>query len=351
MSNFGPKPELRWIDKRFLRIDPAYQRELSTRSSQVLITRLVQNWKWAHASVLMVVQVAESAWNVIDGQHRLRAAMVLETIRDLPCLVIAAESIEDHARAFVAHNRDRVNLSFLAIFHADVAAGSPSACHIADVCKDVGVTIPRGAHSTGRLRPDQTTSIATMYRILKSSGKRGLISVMCAITAAYPEKRGQLRASLMKAVDVVLRLGVDHRTMVDVLRKTSAEAIDAAAREARPMGMSQPQANAEVLAAMCGTTTLREKARTDRPQQIEKHPSQFRKIASQIIAPPAKTEAASMIEVALRTLRESGITIDRHTGSLPYRMDGKPATIEVIIKRAEQIRAMKGLPTLRKVTG
>ena len=228
----GPKPELRWIDKRLLTIEPIYQRAVSSRRGQALIEKIAAGWYWTHASVLIVAQKGD-LWTIIDGQHRHQAAMRRKDINDLPCLIVEAKLVTDQARAFLAHNRDRVTLNFLSLFHGEHAAGDPIAHLVIEACAEAGVNCRRSVTKVQSLLPEETMATGTMSQIVKYEGKPRLVEVLRIVREAYPNTPGQLRGNTIKAVAALTRHGVDRNKIIAALKITDGMQLEDQAREIR----------------------------------------------------------------------------------------------------------------------
>jgi hypothetical protein len=96
--------ELVWLSKFLLHMDHQYQREAS--SDRVLA--IAQAWSWIACGVIVVARrgVEMLLW-VIDGQHRVLAAMKRDDIDQLPCLVFDTDSATEEARGFYDSNVNR----------------------------------------------------------------------------------------------------------------------------------------------------------------------------------------------------------------------------------------------------
>ena len=236
--SLGAKPKLQWIAPKALSIDMSYQREVSSKRGQALIEKLAAGWSWIHCSALIVAPAkARGHFVIIDGQHRHQAAIARGDIDALPCLVVDAKEVADQAKAFIAHNRDRVTLNFLALFHADVAAGNETALMVVNICNDVGVTIRRSPCTTAQMPAAETMAIGAMQMVARQdNGKALLTDTLSVLQAAYPARNGQLRSDMVKAVATVLSLGVPHAKVIAALENTDADALDRKARDTRGGG-------------------------------------------------------------------------------------------------------------------
>lgn len=157
----GPKPELLWVPLDKLDVDHRYQRELGA-TNRAHINRIAREFRWGFCQPLCVARVAGDRFTVIDGQHRLEAARRHPDVKDLPCWVIDADSVEDQAKAFKALNSARIGVSPLHRFWASLAAGEPMAIRIKGLCDRAGVDISRA--KTKDLKPMMLGCVTALER-------------------------------------------------------------------------------------------------------------------------------------------------------------------------------------------
>ncbi|PSM18238.1 DUF6551 family protein [Nitratireductor sp. StC3] len=135
------KPRFVDIDPSTLKVETKYQRDLSTKSL-TLIKRIVEHFDWTKFKPPICVE-QDGEYFCIDGQHTAIGAASHPDLETIPVMVVDADSVEARASAFVAHNRDRVSMSRLQVFHGDVASGKPEAVDILRIAKQAGARIPR----------------------------------------------------------------------------------------------------------------------------------------------------------------------------------------------------------------
>ncbi|HVL73873.1 MAG TPA: hypothetical protein VM434_18530 [Beijerinckiaceae bacterium] len=172
----GSAPELRYVRPSELHVEAAYQRDLSPKSIK-LIRRIVAGFDWAKLKPPIAAETADGLF-VIDGQHTAIAAATHPEIEKIPVLVVEAEQIERRADAFVAHNRDRVAMSALQVFHAEVAAGNQDAVAVMDAIRRGGGSVPRLPPAKGYARPGQIVAVNELRRMLQSFGPEGIERVV-----------------------------------------------------------------------------------------------------------------------------------------------------------------------------
>ena len=143
----GKPPQVEWTNCNKLLIDHGYQRMIEGRQSQRLIRSIAENWDWRLLAPL-TVSLRDGSYGppglfVIDGQHRLKAALLRGDIPSLPCIISQFESYEAEALAFVNINSARRQVTALDRYHARVAAKEELALRIKDVVESVGLSVTR----------------------------------------------------------------------------------------------------------------------------------------------------------------------------------------------------------------
>lgn len=111
-----------WLKKDGLLIDHSYQR--FAKSDRVLA--LAQNWSWvACGAIIVAKRPHNSDWAhfVMDGQHRVMAALKRSDISTLPCLVFQVESVVEEAVGFYDANANRRMPSVFDKWRAMLMAG------------------------------------------------------------------------------------------------------------------------------------------------------------------------------------------------------------------------------------
>lgn len=139
---------LEWIDKRSLEVDHSYQREGSTSK----VDEMAKYWSWLACGVITVGVRPNGSMYVIDGQHRVSAAMKREEIDSLPCVVFRSSGKRDEASGFLDANSKRKSMSSFDKFRAAVVAEHPKAAAVKRICRDLEVEIVASARSVGQCK-------------------------------------------------------------------------------------------------------------------------------------------------------------------------------------------------------
>jgi hypothetical protein len=150
--------------KTELHIDSTYQRTLVSESR---VLQIAQSWSWVACGSIICAERAGKIW-VIDGQHRVIAAMRRSDIQELPCLVFKSESTEQEAMAFWRANCIRGNVSPFDKLRALLAASDRLAVDVV------------------RLMDEQ------LYKPTSSDGQRYTVRCISAFMAGMQANRGAL---------------------------------------------------------------------------------------------------------------------------------------------------------------
>jgi hypothetical protein len=232
LNNPGAKPELKWIALDKLYVDHNYQRNTKSKASERNLDSMKADFKWVFCGALMVCWVAsQKKYAVIDGQHRLQAALWRKDIDSLPCLIISEMDVEKQAKSFVAINTKRVQLNSLAAFHAAVAAGDKSAMGIKEILDDCKIEIPRNPLGT-HTGPRQMQSPGTLASLIGRYSRKHICWALNIIPEAYGEKPGMMRAQLIKALTQFAKANpiLEHDRMLKVLSGLDPMQLEADAR-------------------------------------------------------------------------------------------------------------------------
>jgi hypothetical protein len=139
---------LEWIDKRSLEVDHSYQRE----GSKSKVDEMSKHWSWLACGVITVGVRPSGTMYVIDGQHRVSAAMLREEVISLPCIVFQSSGKRDEASGFLDANSKRKSMSSYDKFRAAVVAEHQKAEAVKRICRSLELEIVASAHSAGQCK-------------------------------------------------------------------------------------------------------------------------------------------------------------------------------------------------------
>ncbi|HWJ88529.1 MAG TPA: DUF6551 family protein [Pelagibacterium sp.] len=158
----GPLPDLDWIDKGLIDVDPAYQRGLDENR----VLKILDWFSWKSFGALVLAKAGDGRYHAIDGQHRLEAAKRHPSVTLVPCTIIETDGTVAEAETFVAVNANRKNVSPLEMFWAELAANDEDALTVRQVCERAGIRILRYPGSNGSYRPGETVAIARLRSLV-----------------------------------------------------------------------------------------------------------------------------------------------------------------------------------------
>lgn len=252
VSSSNP-PQFEWIAPRELFVEEAYQRDLSENSIG-LIRRIVAGWSWARFKTPICVRIDE--WDgvlvCIDGQHTAIAAASHPGIDKIPVMIVDARDVADRAAAFVGHNRDRIGLTQMAVFYAELASGDPLAIIVDAACKAAGAKIlNKSINLRQKLPAGQTIAVGTIRNIARRQGGEFLARVLGVLTRAG---RGPIKADEIVAAAVILNRAppgeaLDTR-LEEVVRSKSAQQWAALAAVASAQHGSRKNAASDALSGL-----------------------------------------------------------------------------------------------------
>lgn len=139
--------ELKMLPKSTLEVDHAYQRQ----PSELKTKEIASDFSWVGFGAIVVADRGDGRFFVIDGQHRVLAALRRSDIDRVPCVVFAMESLSEEAQAFLVLNTNRKPLTGLAKHNAMVESGQPVASRVATLVASVNRTMVESSSCAGRV--------------------------------------------------------------------------------------------------------------------------------------------------------------------------------------------------------
>lgn len=208
----GPRPSFAWIKLDQLVIDARYQRNI-TREGVTMINRIVRDFSWSKFQPITVTGPDGSGdYPVIDGQHRLEACRRHPDIEEAPCWIVPAERLAAQASSFVAINKNRIAVTKVATFWAQLLASDPQALWVKQICDNAGVQI--GKVGTGIQPPKTTIALGTLLT-LRPLKEEVITTALRILVEAQPESENLLRGHTIKAM---VRLVGTHGAAIDPKR-------------------------------------------------------------------------------------------------------------------------------------
>jgi len=165
--------ELVNIYKGDLVTDESYQRD----ASSARILSIAREWSWIACGAIIVGK-RNGIYFVIDGQHRVKAAMERRDITVLPCIVFKTETNQEEAKGFLRNNTTGKPMAGAEKHKASVITGDENALFIDYIFRKNNL-IPA-----------------------ISTGTRNSIKDMAWVTKKSKENRGAFEAAVQLAAEI-----------------------------------------------------------------------------------------------------------------------------------------------------
>jgi hypothetical protein len=212
----GSLPVLQYSPPEQLLIDDSYQRSLDTESSQSLIRRIAVKWDWGLCQPLFVARRADGGLYVVDGQHRLAAAVMRGDISQLPCVVSHFDDATREAAAFVALNQQRRPLNALDLFKAALAAGDAEATKIKAALDQAGLRLANHTNNQ-QMKAGQVANIGGLQRCHRTYGDHVLVTSLRVLSRAYQQQVLRYAGSIFPGIVAVAAGEIANRTAANDL--------------------------------------------------------------------------------------------------------------------------------------
>ena len=183
-------------------MDPSDQRSVDNTASRALIIRIAKNWDRDSCEPLVVSQREDRSLFVVDGQHRLAAAIMRGDIEQLPCFVCALPDLASEADRFVQFNKNRKSLSSLDLWKASVASGDPVALEITGSLERAGLRVSGTTNNT--VGTNALTNIGGLQRCYRKQGLDQLSAVLDVLANAYRGEVMQYAGTVFTGIAAVV---------------------------------------------------------------------------------------------------------------------------------------------------
>jgi hypothetical protein len=220
-----PIPIVKSVDPSTLLVDETYQRNLSERSVK-LIRKIISDFDWCRFKPPVVTKTKDGL-HVLDGQHTAIAAATHPKIKTIPVMLVDAPEIADRARAFLGHNRDRIQVTPTQMFAAAVAAGDPDAVTVSQVCARAGIVVLKNPPGAGAFKPRDTMAVACITSLVGRLGAllaRQYLDILAKANCA-PIGQAHIKAveMLMKEVEYAGQISPEDLTTTIIATRDKAE--------------------------------------------------------------------------------------------------------------------------------
>lgn len=210
---------LMWLPIDKLRIDTRFQRPLGS-ANWVAIKRIAVNFQWARFAPVLVAPVEGGFYSVIDGQHRVHAALMCGRA-EVPAQV-ANISLREQAAAFQWVNQQTIRVRPESLYKAAIVAGEPWAMDCQKAVADADCQLMTYAGNTASKKAGQIFAVELIKRLVVSGRGEAVTSGLRALRAYDKASRVPLYSTYilspwLQAVAAAPQAAVDSLT--DVLSR------------------------------------------------------------------------------------------------------------------------------------
>lgn len=191
------------VDPKTLFVDPAYQRSVGERGLRQ-IRRIIEAFDWTKYKPPICAYAdhdGQTVLKVIDGQHTAIAAASHPHIDMIPVMIVEAADTTVQAAAFVGQNTQRLGVTPLQVFFAEVTAGDVDALDVLKTCERAGVTIMRSPPSRSDFKPGETISISAIKALVD---KRGVMKARMVLEVLAKASLAPITADHIKAAEYLM---------------------------------------------------------------------------------------------------------------------------------------------------
>jgi hypothetical protein len=221
-------PRFDWADPKTLLVEDEYQRDLTKRSI-TLIRKIAEHFDWLHIKPPVCARGSGGKLCVIDGQHTAIAA-ASRNIAKIPVMIVEAPEMKRRAKAFVAHNTDRLQVTPLQLFASRLASGDEGAIAAQKAAKAAGVRLCRVQPANGLWEVGDTMAVGAVERLAARYGEERAARALKTLVAA---KRSPVVVHEVLATAALLfdpKFGWQHSTF-DLVTTIRSKSIDAWRRQ------------------------------------------------------------------------------------------------------------------------
>lgn len=205
------------INKNDLYIDHTYQRD---RIKWERVNSIASNFSWA-AFGTIGVSMREGKWRVFDGQHRVLAAMKMDSVKDIPCMVFESSTQKEESKTFLSANSNRAAVNAYTKFKAGLVSEDPVCLSVKSAADSLGYNISEHA-----CKP---LDIGCVWALMQSEGtwSGSVYEILNALKPLASEN--VISSTLVRALQVIrvnIPDGLKNKTFISRLSSTSLQVIE-----------------------------------------------------------------------------------------------------------------------------
>lgn len=207
-----PNQKQDYIEIARLFVDDRYQRDYD----EVWARKIADCWNDDDCTLLIVADRGDR-YAVIDGQHRLGAA-IMRGIDYLPCLVYSGYTAEQEAHLFEAINTQRRGVHVISVFKNRLFQGQREAMDIKAIVEQFGMSIP---NKQTRAVDGQIVAVGALQHVYRHHGAAHLRLVISILNRAWDGDQSAFQAMPIKGLSLFCARyhgQYDEQTLINRLR-------------------------------------------------------------------------------------------------------------------------------------
>lgn len=205
------EPRLEFVRISNLVVDESYQRPLGKRGC-ARIRKIASEFDWSKFSPVLLADLGDGNYAIMDGQHRAHAAMLCGFKR-VPAMIVTLDR-EDQARTFISVNANVTQVTTWQIYRAALAAGESWARICCDAVEAGGCQLQLSNSSTNAKKAGEIYAIRLIEEIAVKKGRPEVVTAVLRALRRYDkENRAALYSDYI--LNPLLRVVCENEAYVD----------------------------------------------------------------------------------------------------------------------------------------
>ena len=197
-------PVYDWVGTANLYVDETYQRPLSIER----VWEIATNFTWSLYDPLWCGRRKDDRLYVVDGRHRLAAAVILgpDRIDKVPVQIRRTAGVEEEARIFVDLQEKRRKITSAQRFAAKLVFKDPIAMDLKRIMEKNGFKVASEKFSAGfnSAGENEISAVGTLENIYRSGGKTRVSAVLEIIREAWDGVSPTTSGWMLRAINHML---------------------------------------------------------------------------------------------------------------------------------------------------
>lgn len=224
------KTENKKISVDLLNISDAYQRTIVPARVNRIAKSLDQD---AFGSLTVGMREDGTYW-VVDGMQRLTAARKVG-IGMVPCDIFRSDGQQHEARVFRLKNKERTNVSAVALFKAQMTEGDEQTLAIVNAVRTAGLRLALNNNDSAW---PYIRAVKALERSFQRVGAEGIVTALGILSEAWPGEDGALQGDMVEGLCwfIKKRPQFDRGRLVQKLSQKSVSGVIRAADANHKLG-------------------------------------------------------------------------------------------------------------------